>query len=291
LVIRLVIKEDKAALAEVTLEKRRRVMRRISFGFLAVGLVLALGLNVADAQTKPSAGMMRPGMMGPGMMGGPVAGRCAGIMAPGKGGNTVCKCGGVMAPAMKKGPMGRCEGMMRGPMMGDCDHCIAGRGMMGRHMGMYGEKGMPGMHHRLWRYIMGLDLDQNQKARIMEIKTDLMKKMIRKRADLKIAGLELRGLVHADKVDMKKVEAKVKEIEGLRSSMLLAGIEAAETVKSQLTAEQRTELDDMMDAPMRCTMMGGIMPDRGMMGGNDIMGMMPQSSDEGQDEGEPSQGK
>ena len=257
-------------------------MKRISFGVLVVGLVLALGLNVADAQTKPAAGMMGPGMMGPGMMRGPMAGRCAGTMAPGMGGNTACKCGGMMAPAMKKGPMGRCEdmmgpGMMRGRMMGDCDHCMAGRGMRGRHMGMYGEKGMAGMHHRLWRYIMGLDLDQNQKAQIMKIRTDLMKKMIRKRADLRIAGLELRGLVHADKVDMKKVETKVKEIEGLRSSMLLAGIEALESVKAQLTAEQRTELDDMMDAPMRCTMMG-----QGMMGDNDIMGMMPQSSDEGE---------
>lgn len=169
--------------------------------------------------------------------------------------------------------------------MGDCDNCMAGRGMMGRHMRMYGEKGMPGVHNRLWHCVMGLDLDQNQKAQITEIKTGLMKKMIRKRADLKIARLELRGLVQADKVDMKKVEVKVKEIEGLRSSMLLAGIEAAETVKAQLTAEQRTELDDMMDAPMRCTMM-----EQDMMGDNGIMGTTPQSSEEGQEKGEPSKG-
>lgn len=233
-------------------------MKRVSLGVLVAGMVLALGLSVTSAQAKPSArgstgniaGQCR-GMMGPGMMAGPM-GRCdCGMM----GG-----CGRVMGP-----------GMMRGPMMGRCDHDTRNkRGWMGRHGGMKGEMGMTGMHHRLWRYMENLNLDQNQRAGIWKIKTDLMKNMIRKKADLKIARLELRELLHADKIDMNKVEAKVKEMEGLRSSMFLSRIEATEKIKSKLTSEQMKKLKDMMHSRMRCfmagdDMMSGDMSDEGMM--------------------------
>jgi Spy/CpxP family protein refolding chaperone len=250
-------------------------MRKVSLGVLVVGLVLALGLNVADAQPKPSAGGM----------GGDLAGRCGGMMGPGMMRGPMMGGGGrMMGPGMTGGPMGRC-----GRMTGACNCGMTGKGMMGRHMWMKGEMGMSGMHHRLWHYIMSLDLDQKQKAGIWKIKTGLMKDMIRKKADLRIAALDLHELLHADKVDMNQVKAKVKEMEGLKSSMLLSGIEAAEAVKSKLTAEQRTKLEDMMESPPRCIMMGegmtsGSMTDEDMSGDdmtgdNGMMGRTPQSSD------------
>jgi Spy/CpxP family protein refolding chaperone len=244
-------------------------MKKVSLGVWVSVLVLALGLTVADAQMQPPMGgmgggmagkcgdMMGKGMMGPGMAGGPMMGGCGHMM-------TECGCG-----MMGKG----------GRMTGGCG--MMEKGKMGHHMGMMGETGMTGMHHLIWRHIMGLDLDQKQKAEIRSIKTGLMKNMIRKKADLRIAMLELGDLVQADKIDMKEVEAKVKQLEGLRSSMLLSGIEAAEAVKSKLTAEQRKKLDDMMESPMRCTMMGDDMMSGGM-GDEDMMGEAPASPAEGE---------
>jgi Spy/CpxP family protein refolding chaperone len=242
-------------------------MKRISLGAWVIVLVLALGLTVTDAQMSPPMGGMGGGMAG--------------------------GCGGMAGKAMM-GP-----GMMGGSMMGKggrmttgaCGCGMMDKGNMGRHMGMMGEMGMKGMHHRIWRHIMALDLDQKQKAEIRTIKTDLMKDMIRKKADLRIAMLELGELVQADKVDMKDVEAKVKQIEGLRASMLLAGIQATETVKSKLTDEQKKKLDEMTEGPMRCNMMGdnmmrGSMTDEGMME-EGTMGEAPASPSEGEVEEAP----
>ncbi len=265
-------------------------MKRISLGVWVIVLVLALGLTVADAQMQapmggigggmPSGcgGMMGKSMMGPGMMGGSMMSK-SGRMTGG------CGCG-----MMDKGKMGRHMGMPGG--MGKAGGCgMMDRGKMGHHMGMPGEMGMTGMHHRIWRQIMALDLDQKQKAGIRTIKTDLMKDMIRKKADLRIAMLELGQLVQAEKVDMKEVGAKVKQIEGLRASMLLAGIEAAETVKSKLTAEQKKKLDEMMEGPARCSMMGdnmmsGSMTDEGTME-EGTTGEAPASPSEGDMEEAP----
>jgi Spy/CpxP family protein refolding chaperone len=63
---------------------------------------------------------------------------------------------------------------------------------------------------------------------------------------MQIAQLELRELLSQDPVDMKAVEAKVKQIEGLRTDIHLALIKAKEEVKAKLTPEQRQKLMDMM---------------------------------------------
>lgn len=259
-------------------------MRKISLGVLVLGFVVALGLYATPAQAQPPmtgmAGMSgRCGAMtGPGMTGKPMTGQCG------------CGCGmmtgkGMMGPnKMRKPVMGRCGcGMMAGA--GGCG-MMTGKGMMGRHMGMAGGMGMTGTHNRILHYVMGLALDQKQKAEIWKIKTGMMKDMIRKKADLRISKLELGELLHADKVDMKKVEAKVKQMEGLRSAMLLSGIEALEAAKAKLTSEQRKELDDMMDRPGRCIMMGGAVTG-GSMTDEDMMGETPSSPAESEMEERP----
>lgn len=257
-------------------------MKRIPLVVLVVGLSLALGLSAAVAKTKSSAGRMAAGNaglcrgMGPGMMRGPMMGGWDGMMGAGMMGSRMMgRCGYGM---MGSRTMGRCGYGMMGP-------CMMGRwdgDMMGRHMRT---RDRMGMHDRLWHYIMNmnLDLSKKQKAEIWNIKTDLTKDMIKKKADLRIAKLDLHELLHTDKVDMKKVEAKVKEMEGLKSSMLLSGIEAAEKAKSILTTEQRAKLDDMMTAPGPCFMKGDDMTSGSMtdedMPGEVMMEGAPQSSD------------
>ncbi len=138
-----------------------------------------------------------------------------------------------------------------------------------RGMG-YGEHGMRGdgkMHEMMmhegapmWRHLAALGLDEKQKAEAKEIRNRVMKETIRKRADERIAGIELRELLDKDPVDMKTVETKLKQIESLRTDIRLLHIQAMEEVKAKLTPEQKKKFKDLCD---REPMMGG----RGKKGG------------------------
>jgi Spy/CpxP family protein refolding chaperone len=180
---------------------------------LVAGLVVCLAFAYsAEAQMAGQKGMMKG--MGGSMMGGGMAN---------------CNCD-----------------MMQGGMRGAMPGCgmMQGRGMMGRGM-MRGE--MMGGHHRMMHICMKqLGLNATQKEEIKGIKVATMKEVIRKRADMQIARLELRELLSKDTVDMKAVEAKVKQIESLRADIHLALIKAKEEVKAKLTPEQRQKMMDMM---------------------------------------------
>jgi Spy/CpxP family protein refolding chaperone len=152
------------------------------------------------------------------------------------------------ADAQMAGQKGMMKGMGGGMMGGGMANCdcgmMQGRGMMGRGM-MRG--GMMGGHHRMMHICMKyLGLNAKQREEIREIRNTTLKEVIRKRADMQIARLELRDLLSQDPVDMKAVEAKVKQIEGLRADIHLALIKAKEEVKAKLTPEQRQKLRDMM---------------------------------------------
>jgi len=153
-----------------------------------------------------------------------------------------------MAPGMKGGPGMECE------MMG-------GRAM---------DHGMRGSDHPMWDLLKSLNLDEQQNTSIHEVKSRMMKDTIRKRADLRIAHIELKELLGKDQVDMKTVEAKVKQEEALRTDMHLSHIRAMEEVKAKLTPEQRKKFMGLLDdGPM----MGGM----GMMREHKCgMGMMAE---------------
>ncbi len=103
-----------------------------------------------------------------------------------------------------------------------------------------------GRRHRLLKAFKQLDLTAEQKAAIRKIRSTMVKDMIRKRADIKIARIELSEQLHKDKVDMGAVESQVKKMEGLKTNMILGAIKAREEIKSQLTPEQRTKLIELM---------------------------------------------
>ena len=102
-----------------------------------------------------------------------------------------------------------------------------------------------GRHHQMWSILMKLDLDATQEKEIREIRSSMMKNMIRKKADLKIARLELRELLHTDPVDMTTVESQVNKMESLRTSMILDSIKARQEIKSKLTPDQRKKLKEL----------------------------------------------
>jgi len=142
-------------------------------------------------------------------------------------------------------------------------------GDMGGHgmgLGMMCGCGMDGQmmdaEHHMSKTLMGLNLDEQQKALIGEIKSRMMKETIRRMADMRIVQIELKDLLSQDPVDMKGVEAKVRQLEMMRTEMHLSHIKAMEDCKTKLTPEQRKKLRAMIEAG---PMMGGM----GMMQGQE----------------------
>ena len=117
-----------------------------------------------------------------------------------------------------------------------------------------GPHGSPEAMHFLGRRLESLNLTEKQKDAVREIKNRVMKETIRKRADLEIAGVELRELLHKDSVDMSAVEAKLKKAEALRTDLRLSHIKAREEIKALLTPEQRNKFKEEMKAAF---MVGG----------------------------------
>ncbi|MFA5352890.1 MAG: periplasmic heavy metal sensor [Thermodesulfovibrionales bacterium] len=152
---------------------------------------------------------------------------------------------GAASAQMGCGPMGK--GMMGG-----------GMGMMGMGRGMMGQ-GMMQM--------AALGLDSRQRAAVSGIMSRTMKEMVRKRAEMQIAAIELNELLAADPADMKAVEAALRKMEAMRTEMRLAHIKARMEIMSILTPDQKKRFSELM---MRRPMMRG-MGRQGMMGG---MGMM-----------------
>ena len=144
-----------------------------------------------------------------------------------------------------KDDYGRGHGKMEG-----C--CMQGHGMMGgqgKGSGMMGGHGPGGRmmeaEHHLSMLIDGLALDEQQKKVIGEIKSTIKKDTIRRMADISIARIELKDLLLQDPLDMKAVEAKVRQLE-LLSQMHLAHIKALEMIKAKLTPEQRKKIVERM---------------------------------------------
>jgi len=154
-------------------------------------------------------------------------------------------CGGCMG---EKG-----GGMQEGGMMEGMEH--QGMGMM---HGMGGGM-MTDDDHPLWKHLMGLGLDDKQKDALKALRSKTMKDMVKKRADMQIAGIELKDLLDKDPADMKAVEASLKKKESLKTEMFLAHIRAREEMKALLTPDQRKRLKEMgAGRGAGCGMMGGM---------------------------------
>jgi Spy/CpxP family protein refolding chaperone len=91
-----------------------------------------------------------------------------------------------------------------------------------------------------------LDLSAAQVKNLEQLRNDFQKESIRKEADLRVAEMDLKSLTEAQKVDMPKVEAKVREIEKHRTDFRIARIRVLEKAKEQLNAEQRKKLQELL---------------------------------------------
>jgi Heavy-metal resistance len=91
-----------------------------------------------------------------------------------------------------------------------------------------------------------LGLSAAQVKSLEQLRNDFQKESIRKDADLRVAEMDLNGLVGAEKIDMHKVEAKVREIERIRTDLRLSRIRTIQKGKEVLNAEQRKKLHELL---------------------------------------------
>jgi len=140
----------------------------------------------------------------------------------------------------------------------------AGCPMAGGGMQMMDKPAMPGM--------MGMmpDMTPEQMDKVDAMRVAHMKTVMPIRTDIQVAEVELDALWRAEKLDAKKIVAKVNEIGGLRQKLELAMVNHRIDMHNLMTPEQRKAMKKMGMRPgMKGKGMGrgmrGMM--RGQMGG------------------------
>lgn len=92
-----------------------------------------------------------------------------------------------------------------------------------------------------------LGLGPEQVQRLEQFRLDFRREAVRRVADLRVAQLELGELTRADQADLAAVEAKLRDIERLRTDLRLAAIRTVEAGKAELTPDQRTKLRTLLE--------------------------------------------
>jgi Spy/CpxP family protein refolding chaperone len=115
----------------------------------------------------------------------------------------------------------------------------------------------------------GLDLTTDQLDKMDQLRIGHVKEVKPLEADLEVKEMELQALWRADKLDSKRIIAKVKEIAGVRTQLELSRVNQQLGVYNLLTPEQRQKAGRFLGR-----MMGGMGRGQGrMMGRGKMRGM------------------
>ncbi len=87
-----------------------------------------------------------------------------------------------------------------------------------------------------------LKLTDEQVKRLKDIRDAFSKKAVKKRADMKARGIDLRRALDADKVDLADVEKKIREISKMRVDLRVARLKAIQEGKAVLNDDQQKQL-------------------------------------------------
>ncbi len=185
---------------------------KIIFRSMAIASLMVLFMTTATFAHQD-------GTMGSGMMQGK---KSSGMMKPG---------GKESDTSGRQGRTGMGSGMMGSRMMKG----MMGSGMMKGYRRMMGAGDIP----NLLNHGDKLSLTDEQMAALKSLEFSLAKKIILKKADLQVAAIDLEGLLSQDKVNMPKVESKLKQIQDLRTEIWLSQIKARIQAKKVLTGKQR----------------------------------------------------
>ncbi len=164
-----------------------------------------------------------------------------------------------------------------------------GRQGMGPGAGQMGAMGQMGPMQARRNLKAELGLTEVQQADIRKAMEAAHRDRLRKSTDLKIANLDLKSLLRAEKVDEKAVAAKLAEAQAAQAALLKLRVDTALAMKRVLTPEQQKKLAEMRAEPghrrlgQRMMRRGMRMP--GMRGNGAGMGhrMMPGMRDDDSD--------
>jgi|GEM_PF-4174125 len=84
----------------------------------------------------------------------------------------------------------------------------------------------------------GLGLSEDQRQKLMQLRTDIEKETIRKRAEMSVARIELRELIAQKNVDLNLVEKKIRQIELLRGDIRIYRVQSLLKAKGFLNTVQ-----------------------------------------------------
>lgn len=102
-------------------------------------------------------------------------------------------------------------------------------------------------HMRMRAHMMEmLDLTAEQRARLRDLHERAEKRQIQATADLRIAAVDLRRLIHSDRPDRRAIDAQIDRIAAMRAGMLKARIGTRLEMHSMLTPEQMKKLHEGM---------------------------------------------
>ena len=111
-----------------------------------------------------------------------------------------------------------------------------------RHHRMGGERhermGMPGMGPMQKHFARWLDLDQTQAQKMHKLYAAYKKEMVRRKAEIRIAEMDLADLLEEKNPDPKALERAVKKLESLRADLLQYRIDTLMKTREFLREEQ-----------------------------------------------------
>jgi Spy/CpxP family protein refolding chaperone len=161
----------------------------------------------------------------------------------------------IYQPMMEQGMMGGqlCDveicrtkvSPMSEMMSGMMDCCMMGGGMMCE--GMMGDHVCKKLHHFggpgfYKEYGDELGLSDEQVKKLKSIWSEYKKEVIRKKADIKVAEIELGEILGQDVIDFGKAKGKITQIGSLNQAIRLGHLGSIENAQKVLTAEQLTKL-------------------------------------------------
>jgi len=102
------------------------------------------------------------------------------------------------------------------------------------------------MPDHVLKAISMLDLTDEQQQEIQTIRFLYAKDMVRKKADIDVASIELHEILVMDAVDMKIAEQKIRQVASLRGDLEIMNLKLREQIKAKLTPEQLEQLQKYM---------------------------------------------
>jgi len=143
--------------------------------------------------------------------------------------------------------------------------------MMKKDMGMDMGMGMPMMSP--WIYIKErLNLTEEQTNKFGKIYSAYRKEVLKKRADIEIAEIELGELLKTKEADEKAIEESANNLESLRSDLNIARVRALIKTREFLSDEQYEDLASFILGWMGHSQMRGACHPPGGMGDGAMMG-------------------